>query len=481
MNPPPKQANPYSDLESETGRLVRTILPDIKGFPRIGRWKKSTAYQPPAMEKVYHANVRGRKIPVIVNVVPVPRGEASRVHGGHYSPSDGDITILTLKGPDSEQFLEFFHQELTETIRHELEHAFQGLPVAAYKEIPALTREDFQKGFEIRPEVEAYVTGMYMKAKKARMSFWDLMDDFMLIIEQRYSQTVPTRDIDRWRQSLTDYALDRYPEIRKQKYKPREGPKRKRHREERAIWRHKRSRRNPGDVIPFPKAKQQKHRGWTIELELDRVDPSMKELLMLDDSWRYMAHRPDDLPLEGFDFETPEDAVQDAKALIDAIASRKGNPRGWSSSAEFKELREDPEQWERSPDAPSSVEEILMYANRPDGLPVGTAALFRQGALSSRARAKLIRRKGRAWHTTKLGQKRLAGLRPARREENPSADPIAQCQKLWEHYCTRPGKKRLKAVLAHLEGMKASTSAKVKLERRRCLRAANQEAKELGL
>ena len=60
-------------------------------------------------------------------------------------------------------------------------------------------------------------------------------------------------------------------------------------------------------------------------------------------------------------------------------------------------------------------------------------------------------------------------------------DLIEQCQANWEHYLARPGKKRLRSVLAHLEVMKPSKSAKVRMERRRCLRVANGEAKELGL
>lgn len=58
---------------------------------------------------------------------------------------------------------------------------------------------------------------------------------------------------------------------------------------------------------------------------------------------------------------------------------------------------------------------------------------------------------------------------------------IRRCQKLWEHYSERPGKKRLQAVLDHLEKMKASSSKKVADERKRCLRSANLEAKRLKL
>ena len=68
-----------------------------------------------------------------------------------------------------------------------------------------------------------------------------------------------------------------------------------------------------------------------------------------------------------------------------------------------------------------------------------------------------------------------------KRKANPSATIISTCQELWEHYCARPGKKRLQAVLKHLEAMKGSRSAKVSMERRRCLRAARAEAREMGL
>ena len=77
--------------------------------------------------------------------------------------------------------------------------------------------------------------------------------------------------------------------------------------------------------------------------------------------------------------------------------------------------------------------------------------------------------------------RRIVELATAKNPSRGGEPLIAQCQKLWEHYCARPGKKRLKEVLSHLETMKSSKSAKVKLERRRCLRAANREAKELGI
>ena len=58
---------------------------------------------------------------------------------------------------------------------------------------------------------------------------------------------------------------------------------------------------------------------------------------------------------------------------------------------------------------------------------------------------------------------------------------IDKCRKLWDHYCERPSKARLKPVLEHLEKMKASTSKKVADERKSCLRVANKEARRLKL
>ncbi len=58
---------------------------------------------------------------------------------------------------------------------------------------------------------------------------------------------------------------------------------------------------------------------------------------------------------------------------------------------------------------------------------------------------------------------------------------IRRCQKLWDYYCERPGKKRLQDVLKHLEKMKASTSEKVLEERKICLQVAKSEAKRLKM
>jgi hypothetical protein len=83
--------------------------------------------------------------------------------------------------------------------------------------------------------------------------------------------------------------------------------------------------------------------------------------------------------------------------------------------------------------------------------------------------------------TKKKATKKKATKKKAARKTPPYQLLINRCRKLWDHYCERPSKKRLKEVLEHLEEMKASTSKKVKEERSACLRIANKEARRLGM
>jgi len=79
-------------------------------------------------------------------------------------------------------------------------------------------------------------------------------------------------------------------------------------------------------------------------------------------------------------------------------------------------------------------------------------------------------------------KKSKAKKKVASKKKAPAAKAlINKCRKLWDHYCERPSKKRLKEVLEHLEKMKASSAKSVKEERSRCLRVANKEARRLGM
>lgn len=64
---------------------------------------------------------------------------------------------------------------------------------------------------------------------------------------------------------------------------------------------------------------------------------------------------------------------------------------------------------------------------------------------------------------------------------SPAKALISKCQKVWEHYCERPGRKRLKDVFTHLEKMEKSSAKSVKDELRRCKRSAKAEAKRLKM
>ena len=93
--------------------------------------------------------------------------------------------------------------------------------------------------------------------------------------------------------------------------------------------------------------------------------------------------------------------------------------------------------------------------------------------------------KGRPKHPTRLktgNPKKKAKKKKTARKTTPAWQRlIRRCQKLWEHYCERPSKKRLQDVLKHMETMKQSTTKKVVDEYEVCLRAVNKEKKRWKL
>lgn len=71
--------------------------------------------------------------------------------------------------------------------------------------------------------------------------------------------------------------------------------------------------------------------------------------------------------------------------------------------------------------------------------------------------------------------------RKARSKSTTAAELKKECRRLWERYCERPNKTRLRAVMRHCELMAESSAKTVKEERARCMRAARSEAKKIGL
>jgi len=69
----------------------------------------------------------------------------------------------------------------------------------------------------------------------------------------------------------------------------------------------------------------------------------------------------------------------------------------------------------------------------------------------------------------------------AAKSSSPAKSLITECRRLWDHYCERPNKTRLRAVIKHCEKMAKSTAKSVKEERARCMRSARREMKKQGV
>jgi len=66
-------------------------------------------------------------------------------------------------------------------------------------------------------------------------------------------------------------------------------------------------------------------------------------------------------------------------------------------------------------------------------------------------------------------------------KKSPSRKLIDTCRRHWETYCAKPTKTNLKKVFKHLDKMAESKVKSVKDERRKCMRVAKAEAKDIGL
>jgi hypothetical protein len=90
-------------------------------------------------------------------------------------------------------------------------------------------------------------------------------------------------------------------------------------------------------------------------------------------------------------------------------------------------------------------------------------------------------------HHTERKRRGIFGRRrrktnPSRKTKSPTASDLKkECRRLWEHYCERPNKTRLRAVMKHCELMAESSAKSVKEERARCMRSVRREMKKLGM
>lgn len=134
----------------------------------------------------------------------------------------------------------------------------------------------------------------------------------------------------------------------------------------------------------------------------------------------------------------------------------------------------------------SKVRKAIVKASRKKNPCVGfhfhgkdADELLKALEASASRQGKLNKNPGRS-PSKKKATKKKASKKKSRKA--PTAKQLNdKCFRLWEAYRKKPAKKRLQAVLDHLEKMKASKAKSVKEERASCLRVANKEARRLGM
>jgi len=192
---------------------------------------------------------------------------------------------------------------------------------------------------------------------------------------------------------------------------------------------------------------------WMYEIS----GPAIKKAMQTDDTWAYPI-RPDATEQDGY--HSKRDALEDARSAIDMAFNIIQYGSVWEYDAAQREERGPPLEPERKV---------------PEGL-------FHSGIMEFKNPKKKAKKKA----AKKKATKKRVSKRKTKKKTSRAVTPewqrlIRRCQKLWDHYCERPGKKRLQDVLKHIEKMKDSTSKKVLDERKKCLRAAKAEAKRLKL
>lgn len=105
--------------------------------------------------------------------------------------------------------------------------------------------------------------------------------------------------------------------------------------------------------------------------------------------------------------------------------------------------------------------------------------MFMDGDIPSKP---MVTQKGSVKSTNTKIPRKTASARVQKAPSKPKAkDLIAECRSLWEAYCKRPGKVKLRKVERHCNAMKTSKYKTVKDERRRCMNAVRREMKKLGM
>lgn len=125
-------------------------------------------------------------------------------------------------------------------------------------------------------------------------------------------------------------------------------------------------------------------------------------------------------------------------------------------------------------EAPSKIDAI--YGPSPSDGAAKSKTTKKKAAKKKTTKKKITKKKV----TKKKATKKVAKKNPPKKA-SPAKSLIEKCNSLWDYYCARPSKKRLKEVVAHLDKMAKSSAKSVKEERARCMRAARREMKKIGM
>jgi len=222
--------NPRSKYDALARKLARAVFLDAKkegvfelSSPELDALPQGEEF---VGDPVSHFMAGGNKIPVIGGIKIGLAQEPAITVGGwyhwHEPKAVGVIYHRTRKLRTIDlQDIAFQTQGV---VRHEMEHAMQRARTTTScredrrKPIPKTRRsmtdiELFRKYYLNRREIEAYASGIYMRAKKRGVPFADELYEFSLDVEKIAGASVPPRMIKDFIDAVEDYAIKRYPKL----------------------------------------------------------------------------------------------------------------------------------------------------------------------------------------------------------------------------------------------------------------------------
>lgn len=446
--------------------------------------------------------------------------------GGAFSPIDeagfGAVKVkMRIPRPEvraerGRRDIEEIHESVREILKHEFEHAFQFSRKFAVRELhpkymkrrPApvstsLRREKFLNYMLSRGEIEAYVAGIHLSAKKAREPFHQRAWKELNRVTRGQGLTEDETSLI-W-QAWIDEVKKRYPKAivntmkKKTKGRKKENPQTRSNPGRRRMGM---SLRDVDQDLHDKQRERESQKAWERYFEEGNLDPGPEPRIKGRTVKKTIEELKRELKANGFSLSGTQ--ILPYSRYRGGFEDRPWSPITIFSKGEigrFLDIHEEPVD-----PIVKSRKSALRKIFSDFGLEPALASETEIGLVTKSDRERKVWKdflsafvRAEEYWAGKLNDEERA-IYLEQLESNPGKKerrsiPKAQldtshwdaysliktCQELWESYCERPSKKRIKAVLDHLETMKASKSAKVKSERQRCLRAARAEAREFGM